>query len=128
MNSMELGKRLKEARKDLGFSQACFASALGVSKGQVSRYEAGINSPTSGALARVSAAFNISLDWLLTGQGKRYRNPGKERSSGGAGTAPESDLGQDRRLVRAFRFLSDEEKELAIEIVKLLANRRVKKR
>ena len=50
MRKRDFGRRLREARLELGWSQERLAQALGVSKFTVHRWEKGLHSPSSQAI------------------------------------------------------------------------------
>jgi transcriptional regulator with XRE-family HTH domain len=62
-----VGRRLRELR---GFDtrQAEFARQLGISQGQLSRYEKGKSEIGAEVLLRISKRFGKSIEWLLTGR------------------------------------------------------------
>ena len=63
-----VGRRLRELR---GFDtkQADFARQLGISQGQLSRYEKGKSEIGAEVLLRMSQRFGKSIEWILTGKG-----------------------------------------------------------
>lgn len=56
--------RLKELRMRRGYSQEDLASLVGISKTQVSRWEAGQN-PSADMLGKLAETFSVSADYLL---------------------------------------------------------------
>ena len=62
-----VGRRLRELR---GFDtkQADFARQLGISQGQLSRYEKGKSEIGAEVLLRLSQRFGKSMEWVLTGK------------------------------------------------------------
>lgn len=50
-------------------NQAEFARQIGISQGQLSRYEKGKSEITAEVLLRISQNFGKSMEWLLTGKG-----------------------------------------------------------
>jgi len=62
-----VGRRLRELR---GFdtTQADFARQLGISQGQLSRYEKGKSEIGAEVLLRISQRFGKTIEWLLTGK------------------------------------------------------------
>lgn len=62
---MALGERIKQLRKDAGWSQAELGEKVGTDAGRISRYEAGRITPSAEALVRIAEVFNVSLDHLL---------------------------------------------------------------
>jgi transcriptional regulator with XRE-family HTH domain len=62
---MPLGPRIREARKEAGWSQAELAEKVSTDPGRISRYESGRITPSADALVRLAEALNISIDYLL---------------------------------------------------------------
>ena len=64
-----VGKRLRELR---GFDrhQAEFARQIGISQGQLSRYEKGKSEISAEVLLRISQSFDRSIEWVLTGKAR----------------------------------------------------------
>lgn len=62
-----VGRRLRELR---GFEmrQADFARQLGISQGQLSRYEKGKSEIGAEVLLRISQHSGRSIEWVLTGK------------------------------------------------------------
>lgn len=65
-------ERLKELRKYLKISQEAFGKRLGVTKASVSRLENGSNGFTSQMIKSVCREFNVSEEWLRTGNGEMF--------------------------------------------------------
>jgi transcriptional regulator with XRE-family HTH domain len=66
---MSVGRRVREIR---GFeaNQAAFARELGVSQGQLSRYEKGSSEVGAAVLLRLARKSGKTIEWLLTGSEK----------------------------------------------------------
>mgnify|MGYP001810835064 CR=1 FL=1 len=62
-----LGGRLRAARGDL--SQAEAATKIGVNKTLLGKYERGESVPGADALTQIRRGLDVSVDWLLTGDG-----------------------------------------------------------
>ncbi len=64
-----VGRRVREIR---GFevNQAEFAQELGVSQGQLSRYEQGNSEIGAAVLLRLARKSGKTIEWLLTGRDK----------------------------------------------------------
>jgi transcriptional regulator with XRE-family HTH domain len=62
-----VGRRLREIR---GFdtTQQDFARELGISQGQLSRYEKGRSEVGAEVLLRITRQYGKSIEWLLTGE------------------------------------------------------------
>ena len=68
-----IGNRIKLIRGKI--SQSEFASELKTIKQTISKYEKGKILPCSTALYRLHKKFHINLNWLLTGEGGKYKYP-----------------------------------------------------
>lgn len=66
--NQEVGKRLKEARKNLARIQAEFAEALNVSEEHYRRYESGATGLSVDKLYILFHEFGISPTYLVTGE------------------------------------------------------------
>ncbi len=65
---MEFQHRLYGLRKKAGLSQEELAGLLGVTRQAVQKWEAGTSRPDMDNLIALARYFNVTLDWLLTGQ------------------------------------------------------------
>ena len=63
-----LSSRIAFLRSKAGLSQAALASRLGVSPSAVGMYEQGRREPSGDLLIALANIFNVSIDYLLTGQ------------------------------------------------------------
>ncbi len=61
-----VGRRIRELR-GFDMNQAQFARALGISQGQLSRYEKGKSEIGAAVLLRIAMECGRSMKWLLTG-------------------------------------------------------------
>src|SRR5258708_20219088 len=61
-----LGTRLRQLRAQT--TQEEFATFLGISQAQLSKYELGQSAPPLGVLVRLAEEFGKSTDWILTGK------------------------------------------------------------
>lgn len=68
---MTLGERIKQLREQQGLSQPALAEEVGVTKQAISKYEKGMDIPSSMTLCSIADAFNCSTDYLL---GRDSRN------------------------------------------------------
>ena len=62
----EVGGRIRRLRA--GTTQEEFASLLGISQAQLSKYELGQSAPPLGVLIRLAEKYGKSTDWILTGR------------------------------------------------------------
>ncbi|GAI33717.1 unnamed protein product, partial [marine sediment metagenome] len=63
-----IGKRIKQLRLSLGFSQLEFAKKAEMSVGGICEIEKGIRGLTNTTIMRICKSFNVSPSWLLTGE------------------------------------------------------------
>ena len=69
---MDIGERLKEARKSFNISQDNLADKIGVSRGVITNIEHGKTEPTQLVLNAICNALSINKEWLLNGTGEMY--------------------------------------------------------
>ena len=65
-----VGRRLRELR-GFDMTQEEFARLLGISQGQLSRYEKGKSEIGPEVLLRIARKFGKSIEWVLTGEEPR---------------------------------------------------------
>ena len=66
-NLMEIGKRIQNRRKQLGFTQEHLADEMNVSVQMVSNLERGNKAIRIDNLLRLCQLLNVSTDYILTG-------------------------------------------------------------
>lgn len=72
--------RFSMVREKLGFSQKDLADSLGIQKSVVSEIESGKRELSKNVMISLMNKFNVSTDWLLTGEGEMFRGETKEVS------------------------------------------------
>lgn len=70
MNADTFGQRLKAARELRNMTQAVLAVRSGLSQPTISCLETGESGASVKSCAKLSIALDVSLDWLLTGNGR----------------------------------------------------------
>ena len=73
--SSTFGDRLAAARHKAGLSQKEMAKRLGVKVSTLRSWEDDWSEPRANKLQMVSGLLNVSLPWLLTGEGEGISNP-----------------------------------------------------
>jgi len=69
---MSIGKRIRECREGR-MTQSQLATAMGVSRTQVHKWESGRDQPSGDRLPKLAKLFDVSIEWLLEGKTKaRY--------------------------------------------------------
>jgi transcriptional regulator with XRE-family HTH domain len=66
--AVSLGKRIANLRRKAGLSQAALANRLGISAGAIGMYEHGRREPPLDIIVKLSAIFEVTTDYLLTGE------------------------------------------------------------
>jgi transcriptional regulator with XRE-family HTH domain len=75
INWVAVGRRVREIR-GLDKNQAEFATELGISQGQLSRYEQGQTEMGAEVLLRLAESTGKTIEWLLTGKDAGARTSG----------------------------------------------------
>lgn len=64
MGSTILGERLKQAREDMGLTQAALGGMIGAKAANISAYEKGVNTPPLETANKLALLLGVSLEWL----------------------------------------------------------------
>jgi len=94
-----LGDRLTAAREDSGLTVADLALRLGVAEETVIAWEADTAEPRANRLAILAGVLNVSLGWLLTGEGAGVEAPVADDP----GTLPRSEAASILAELRLLR-------------------------
>ena len=73
MDAGEVGVRLLELRKELGFTQPVMAAKLDVADRTYKYYETGKRDLPASVAVKISVQFDVDLTWLFTGQGRKKK-------------------------------------------------------
>ena len=73
--------RLKQARKQKGYTQDSLAKAIGVSRGVISNIEYNKVTPQPLVIHAICSVLQIQEEWLLTGNGRMEISQDLERSA-----------------------------------------------
>jgi transcriptional regulator with XRE-family HTH domain len=68
----EIGMRLREIRKALGYTQVKMVSFFEVGRANYSRIEKGVIFPSPTILNTLCSKFHVSLDWLIANEGEMF--------------------------------------------------------
>ena len=71
---MEIGQKLKQARKEAGMTQEAAAELLSVSRQSISNWECGRSYPDIVSVIRMSELYSVSLDTLLKEEKQMNQN------------------------------------------------------
>lgn len=71
-SALEIGKRIRQLRKNERLTQAEFGERIGVKGNTVTGYENGTRRPSDSVLNYICLVFNVNQTWLRTGEGDTY--------------------------------------------------------
>jgi transcriptional regulator with XRE-family HTH domain len=98
------GDRLAAAREALGLTQSGLARKLGVATRSIKSWEGDLSEPRANKLQMLAGLLNVSLMWLLTGEGEGVAAP--QDATLGAQDAKEILL-EMRKLQVEYDILTD---------------------
>lgn len=107
----ELHERIRDVRKSLKpkTSQSVFAEMLGTSRDTIANYEGGRVVPTDTFIQLLCTKFNVSNEWLRTGEGDMYVD--SETSLVDSLTKQMNMSAEQRKLMEIFLTMSDEKRD-----------------
>ena len=73
-----IGERIKILRKELGKTQQAFANAIGLKRNTIANYEIDKIQPSDRTIADICREFNVSENWLRTGEGEMFLDLGED--------------------------------------------------
>lgn len=108
---MSFGAKLKNCRKNMSLSQKELGQKIGVAESTVSLYESNKRFPDAETLKKISALFNVSIDYLL-GSSLEETSP-TQTEPVGYYTDPEvAQIAEELRTNPDRRILFDASKDL----------------
>lgn len=121
---MEIGERIKLARKKLGITQQELADSIGLKRNTIANYEIGQIQPSDRTVADICRVHNISEEWLRTGQGEMFIqiSPDEELDYilGQIGAGTDETI---VRIIRAYWKLDEKEKAAVRKLIDNLAEK-----
>ena len=114
---MQMGIRIRQARRKAGLSQSELAAALAVQRSAVSNWESSPGTlPSTSHLFAIALACDVSIEWLGTGRGAMHLNdPSADVPAVDAEWAEQPD---ERELLQAFREMSQRSRQLLLDLVR----------
>ena len=126
---MEIGERIKEARKALKLTQQVFADTIGLKRNTVATYEMGKSLPSDRTIADICREFHVNEFWLRTGEGEMFSPRTRDTELAdffGDLLADEPDF--RHRLISVLSRLSTDEWELLERMAKKLVEEEQKEK
>ena len=112
-----MNERIKELRKTLGLTQQEFADKIGVKRNTVATYEMGRSVPSDSAIALICREFNVSEDWLRSGNGKMFKPRSRNKELFEYfNQIVENPSSVQLRLVEVMSRLTDEQLEILAKV------------
>lgn len=108
--------RIKTIRKTLGISQEELGKRLGISGGQVSKLENGINTITEQNIKAIVRELNVSRLWLTEGKGEMFTEPDDDL----IGKISELLVDENEAAVTLFKAFAALDKEEWLVIKKII--------
>ena len=94
---MSISERLKQVIEDKNLNIKAFSEISGIPYRSIQNYLRNEREPNVEALIRLKEAINIDINWLLTGEGKMYRN------------LPNDELeAKEQTLINHYRMMSND--------------------
>ena len=111
--------RIKELRKHLKMNQTDFGMKLNLSQTAIGQYENGTRNITDRSISQICTTFQISENWLRTGQGEMYE---ETETTLFAAFAKQYDLSEaEQKAARYLLQLSSQERQQILHHVVGLA-------
>jgi transcriptional regulator with XRE-family HTH domain len=105
-NPTDMGIRIREVRRERGWTQDQLASAVGVSRSAVAQWETGRAGQVTTNLTRIAEVLEIGVEYIMYGEDKRA--PSEPR------------LGDELALLRLYRECSTEDRQLLLRTARRL--------
>jgi transcriptional regulator with XRE-family HTH domain len=105
-NPTEMGIRIRDVRRERGWTQDQLANAVGVSRSAVAQWETGRAGQVTSNLTRIAEVLEVGVEFLMYGDDKR---------------APaEARVGDEIALLRLYRECSAEDRQLLLRTARRL--------
>lgn len=102
----QIGLRIRDVRRERGWTQDDLANAVGVSRSAVAQWETGRSGQITGNLTRIAASLGVGEEYLMHGEDKRVPT--------------EANTGDELALLRLYRTCSPEDRQLLLRTARRL--------
>jgi transcriptional regulator with XRE-family HTH domain len=104
---MEIGTRVRAARRDRGLTQDELANLVGVSRSAVAQWETGRAGQVTGNLSRIAGALEVNVEYLMFGDDKR--------------AVGQVQQGDELALLRLYRECEPDDRQMLLRTARRLA-------
>jgi transcriptional regulator with XRE-family HTH domain len=119
-----MNERIRNIRKELGMTQDEFSAYINLSRNFITQIETGAKKPSDRTIQDICRVFNVSENWLLTGEGEMFvaktRDEQLAEWAGNVLQADDDDF--KKRFVAMLSKLSENEwkvlEQMAIDLTK----------
>lgn len=111
-----LGERLKKARMNKGYTQTQAGDKIGISYGTLSGYERDYRNPDNETLIKMAELYGVEVTWLLGLEEKNHPD-----QDGKLKYVLDT---EDPKVKIMFDQLKDHEKEIVLNMLLLMTNRK----
>jgi transcriptional regulator with XRE-family HTH domain len=105
-NPTEIGLRIRDVRRERGWTQDQLANAVGVSRSAVAQWETGRAGQVTTNLTRIADVLDVGVEYIMYGEDKRV--------------VAEARLGDEMALLRLYRECSAEDRQLLLRTARRL--------
>ena len=105
LDMIEIGKRIRQRRKELGFSQTDIYDKCDITSGALSKIENGKITPSVVAFFKLSEILECDMNWLATGNSSHLQNS--------------MECDQENLLLNGFKQLSADDQSELLEILQM---------
>jgi transcriptional regulator with XRE-family HTH domain len=103
----DIGTRIRAVRHERELTQDELADRVGVSRSAVAQWETGRTGQVTGNLARIAAALEVNVEYLVHGNDKR--------------ATAEANQGDELALLRLYRECDPEDRQMLLRTARRLA-------
>lgn len=123
---MEIKDRIKLIRKEKKLTQVEFGDVIGVKGNTVTNYETGLRNPTDAVVKSICREFNVSEEWLRSGNGEMFIELDREQeiASMTAMLFKEEETSFKYRLINALCKLDEKGWEVLEQLAKEITNKK----
>ena len=119
-----MNERIRKLRRELDLTQQEFADRIGSKRNTIAKYETDTNVPSSAVITLICREFNVSEEWLRTGEGDMFiqQSIDDKIASFIGGIQMTEDDSFKRRLISVLANLREEQWEVLAEIAENLTS------